>query len=239
MGTCFRTRCRCGCAHPAAGDAWLSHRSARSPSWCARGGPDGCPARVCGPSRSERPWWRRWRRQRPCRPSSSWPGTWGGNPRRRWHRGHGLPSWATCGPCPDAVSRPSCTPSPAVSSPRGSPSIRGGPSSAFGGPSSGRTGSARSWPSCRARRAGGRARRTWWWRSPSRPSRRRGPGRSEAGAGPGRGRRTSRTSAQDCPGRRAPTTARPAVPATTPPPRRCRPPGAGGRPSTGTRAWCS
>ena len=37
MGMRFRMRCRCRCAHPAAGDAWLSHRSARSPSWCARG----------------------------------------------------------------------------------------------------------------------------------------------------------------------------------------------------------
>jgi hypothetical protein len=36
-GTRSRTRRRCRCVRTAGGGAWLSHRSSRSPSWCAPG----------------------------------------------------------------------------------------------------------------------------------------------------------------------------------------------------------
>lgn len=87
MGTLLRTRCRCMCALPAAVRAWLSLRTARSPSWCARGVPGARRVRACGPFRSRLVWWRRWRRQLPSWPWWSSRGTSAGNSPPQGRRG--------------------------------------------------------------------------------------------------------------------------------------------------------
>ena len=215
--------------------------AARSPSWCARGGPGGRPARACGPSRSgpvlvapmaasaalramvvlARNFGRK---------SSTAMASWS----RTTFLAHLRPVSCTLPGDLLVRLRPQLL--------RLAVALRPGPAllAACGGPSSGRTGSASPAAFLPCSACGQVVRVGRGGRGlPHAPVDAESRGRSAAGAGPGRGRRTSRTSARGCPGTRAPRTARPAGPATTPPSRRCRPPGAAGRPSAGTRAWCS